>query len=226
LLLFARAPESGRVKTRLEPALGTEGASRLYLAFLEDAARRYGPPAPWSGVLCADPDVSSPTLRRLFGAAWRLEPQAPGDLGDRLEAGFRSAFDRGAPGAVALGSDHPALSRSRVEEVFGRLEAGEPAVVIPAEDGGYCAIGLAAGAPLDAIFRRMPWSTAAVLGRTLGRLREAGVEASVLAPSYDVDRPEDLERFRGELAFRDSEDADYPRATAAALAGIRRDGGA
>jgi hypothetical protein len=48
----------------------------------------------------------------------------------------------------------------------------------------------------------------------------------VLAPSYDVDRPEDLERFRGELAFRDSEDADYPRATAAALAGIRRDGGA
>ena len=57
--------------------------------------------------------------------------------------------------------------------------------------------------------------------RIVAALREAGIEASVLAPSYDVDRPEDLERFRRELSLRDSDDADYPRATAAALAGIR-----
>jgi rSAM/selenodomain-associated transferase 1 len=226
LLLFARAPESGRVKTRLEPALGTGGASRLYRAFLEDSARRYGPPSPWSSVLCADPDASSPALRRLFGGGWRLEAQAAGDLGDRLEAAFRSAFARGAPAAAALGSDHPALSRGRLQELFDRLADGDAAVLIPAEDGGYCAIGLAAAAPLEAIFRSMPWSTPAVLGRTLGRLRESGVEPTLLAPSYDVDRPEDLERFREELSLRDSEDADYPRATAAALAAIRRDGDA
>lgn len=224
LLLFARAPESLRVKTRLEPALGTAGAAALYRAFLEDAARRYAPRSRWSGVVCADPDASSPLLRSFFRPPWRIEAQASGNLGARLESAFRGAFGRGTPAAVALGSDHPALSRERLSQVFERLAAGEPAAVIPAADGGYCAIGLRRGSRLGEIFGDIPWSSDSVLDATLDRLAAAGIRATVLEPSYDVDRPEDLERLAAELAGRDPADADYPRATAEALAALPRAG--
>jgi hypothetical protein len=90
-------------------------------------------------------------------------------------------------------------------------------VVIPATDGGYCAIGLKAGAPLDEIFRDVPWSTGAVLARTLGRLEAAGVRHRVLSPAYDVDRPEDLDVLLRDLDSRDPLSDDYPRATAIAM---------
>ena len=223
LLLFARDPRGGHVKTRLEPALGAEGAARLYRAFLEDAARAYGPPASWSGVLCAEP-APWPTAASLFPPPWRVEAQARGGLGDRLAAAFRAEFDRGAPAAVAVGSDHPALPRSSVQEMFDRLSSGVPAVVIPAEDGGYCAIGLRSRSPVEAVFRDVPWSSSEVFAVTLERLRAAGISVALLPASYDVDRPEDLARLRGDLALRDPAEPDYPRATATALLALERGG--
>jgi uncharacterized protein len=223
LLLFARDPGGGRVKTRLEPALGAQGAARLYRAFLEDAARGYGPPAPWSGVLCAGP-APWPAVGSLFPPPWRIESQASGGLGERLAAAFRAEFDRGAPAAVAVGSDHPALPRSSLQEMFDRLSSGMPAVVIPADDGGYCAIGLRSCSLVEEVFRDVPWSSREVCAVTLDRLRGAGISFALLPPSYDVDRPEDLARLRADLALRDPSEADYPRATAAALLAIRRGG--
>jgi hypothetical protein len=217
LIVFARGPEAGRVKTRLAPALGPEGAARLYRAFLEDAARAYGPPADWSAVLCADGDPEASGLRALFPLPWRLTRQTEGDLGARLAAAFREEFRRGVGSAVAVGSDHPALSRRRLEEVFGLLEAGHQAAAIPAEDGGYCAIGLRRDAPVQEVFREIPWSSPQVLGVTLERLAGAGLRMALLPGSYDVDRPEDLARLRRDVAAWDPEEPDFPAATAAAL---------
>ncbi|MGH9368908.1 MAG: TIGR04282 family arsenosugar biosynthesis glycosyltransferase [Thermoanaerobaculia bacterium] len=224
LLLFARAPEAGRVKTRLEPALGAKGAARLYRAFLEDAARCYGPPAPWAAVLCADPDPVSPLFSALFPAPWRGQPQAAGDLGARLCAAFQQEFRRGAPAAVAVGSDHPALPRPRLAEMFERLSEGVEAVLIPAQDGGYCAIGLSAKAPVEPVFREIPWSSPHTLAVTLERLDATRVSRALLPASYDVDRPEDLARLRAEVAARDPSEPDYPSATAAALESLEREG--
>ncbi len=218
LLLFARAPEPGRVKTRLAPALGAAGAARLYRAFLEDAARVYGPPAAWSAVLCADPDPDVAPFPALFPAPWRAFRQQGGDLGERLTAAFREEFSAGALAAAAVGSDHPALPRRRLEEVFERLSAGVPAVVIPALDGGYCAIGLRREAPLSEAFREIPWSSPDVLAATICRLSGSAVD--VLAPSYDVDRPEDLETLRADIESRDPAAPDFPSATAAVLRGL------
>ncbi len=217
LLLFARAPRAGEVKTRLAPRLGAEGAAALYRAFLEDAGRVYLRPELWESVLCAEPDPSSPLFDGAFPAPWGRTAQAPGGLGDRLADAFRAAFAADAPAAVAVGSDHPALPVGVLGESFALLACGVDAVLVPAEDGGYCAIGLRAGVPVAEIFRDMPWSTGALFERTLGRLRSAGLRHRVLAAGYDVDRPEDLERLRRELAGRDPSAADYPAATAAAL---------
>ncbi|MGE5414662.1 MAG: TIGR04282 family arsenosugar biosynthesis glycosyltransferase [Syntrophomonadaceae bacterium] len=217
LLLFARTPRPGGVKTRLAPRLGGDGASALYEAFIEDAGRTYLSPAKWASVLWAEPDASAPVFERCFPPPWERRAQAAGDLGAKLSAAFAAAFAVGAPVAVAVGADHPALTRAAVEEIFETLGDGARAALVPAEDGGYCAIGLSAGVPLPAVFDSMAWSTDGVLAETVARLSSAGVVHRLLAPAYDVDRPEDLERLGRDLAARDPRAEDFPRATADAL---------
>ena len=220
LLLFARTPVAGRVKTRLVPPLSETGALRLYVAFLEDAASIYPDPGRWESVLDAEPDPDDPALIRLFGSPWTRRRQVAGSLGERLAASFEREFSLGSPAALAVGSDHPTLDRRLVEEAFSRLSCGADAAVIPAEDGGYCAIGLAAGVPVREIFRDIPWSSASVLSETRQRMAALGLDAAFLEAAYDVDRPDDLARLRRDLAGRDPSGRDFPRATARALVEI------
>jgi rSAM/selenodomain-associated transferase 1 len=218
LLLFARPPVFGRVKTRLVPPLTQEEALRLYRAFLEDAARAYSEPEKWTAVLMAESEPDHQGLADLFPFPWSRQAQSEGDLGARLTASFQGAFARGAPAAVAVGSDHPALPRRLLAAAFSHLSGGAGAVLVPAEDGGYCAIGLAASVPAADIFRDIPWSTSSTLEATRERIRAAGRDAEILETAYDVDRPADLVRLRRDLLSRDPAGPDYPRATARVLA--------
>jgi hypothetical protein len=219
LVLFARAPVPGNVKTRLAAVLAPEGAARLYHAFLEDAARVYADPR-WTPVLYAEPDPDEPALAAIFGPPWRREAQSAGDLGARLSAAFRAERSRGAPLVLAVGSDHPALSRGSLQELFDAIRRGNDAAVIPAHDGGYCAIALSPRTEPEVVFEEIPWSSSVTLGATLERTRRRGLSVALLDPAYDVDRPEDLDRLASDLAGRDPAGDDYPRATAAALAEI------
>lgn len=205
------------MKTRLAARLTEPGALRLYRAFLEDASRSYRSGG-WSPVVAVEPDPDDPAIAELFPLPWRRERQDEGDLGARLRLAFEREFARGAPAAIAVGSDHPALAPSIVADALGRLAAGESAAVIPAEDGGYCAIGFSSRAPWAEAFRDVPWSTADVLETTRGRLAGVGVTLCLLAGGYDVDRPEDVDRLRRDLAARNPESPDFPRATSLALA--------
>jgi uncharacterized protein len=221
LVLFARAPEPGRVKTRLSPLLGDEGSARLYRAFLEDAARGYLAEESWSPVLAASPDRDHPLLVEIFPPPWRRETQAAGGLGERLTSAFRREAMRGGLFTVAVGSDHPALPRRRLLELLEELRAGRDAAIIPAEDGGYCAIGLSSRIAPEGVFEQIPWSSSGVMAATLGRLREAGASVTILETFYDVDRPEDIARLADDLAGRDPAAEDFPRATAMALRQLR-----
>jgi rSAM/selenodomain-associated transferase 1 len=217
LLLFARVPESGRVKTRLLERLTADGAAELYRAFLEDAGRAYLAPGRWESVLCAEPSPRDPRLVPLFPEPWRGEAQQGGDLGDRLRRAFEREFARGSPAVLAVGSDHPSLPRGRLVTAFAELAGGTRAVLVPAEDGGYCVIGLAAGVAVREVFRGIPWSTSNVLATTLDRLEGLGLRPRLLPAAYDVDRPEDVDRLRLDLARRDPGEEDFPVATARAL---------
>jgi rSAM/selenodomain-associated transferase 1 len=220
LLLFARTPERGKVKTRLVPPLSEPEALDLYCAFLEDAAAIYASSGGWRTVLEAEPDPDEVTLAALFSHPWSRRRQAVGDLGERLSAAFEREFSIGAPAALAVGSDHPALGRRQIEEAFGRLAGGSDAVVIPADDGGYCAIGLAARVPVRDVFSGIPWSSSRVLSATRECFAAQRIDAVFLEAAYDVDRPEDLDRLRRDLAMRDPAGRDYPRATARVLRGL------
>jgi len=205
------------VKTRLEPLLGAEGPALLYRAFLEDAARNYLWDGEWRSVLAADPGADHPLLTALFPPPWRREPQAQGGLGDRLEAAFRRETGLGAGYTLAVGSDHPTLPRALLRSAFAALRDGSEAAIIPAEDGGYCAIALRRGVDPAAAFTGIPWSTPEVMERTVERLRGSGASVAMLDTFYDVDRPEDIGRLSRDLAARNSGADDYPRATALAL---------
>jgi rSAM/selenodomain-associated transferase 1 len=219
LILFARAPVPGAVKTRLTAALGPVGAARLYRAFLEDAARVYVA-GPWDPVLYADADSDETSLASIFLPPWRRRTQAPGDLGRRLAEAFRTERSHGAGTIAAVGSDHPALPRASLSRLFEAVRDGADAAVIPARDGGYCAIGLSGPVDTDVVFEGIPWSSATTLAATLERLRQRRFRVTLLDPAYDVDRPEDLERLRADLASRRPEEDDYPRSTAALLAAM------
>jgi len=220
LVLFARAPVPGLVKTRLAAVLEAEGTARLYRAFLEDAARVYVGPE-WASAVYADGDSEEPSLvAGIFGGPWRREKQEGEDLGARLIGAFQAERARGAEAVLAVGSDHPALPRRSLRDLFRAVASGHDAAVIPARDGGYCAIALSPRTPPEALFRGIPWSTDATLSATLDSARRAGLRVAIADAAYDVDRPEDLMRLAADLASRNPDEADYPSATAAALARI------
>jgi len=193
LIIFARAPQLGEVKTRLAKTVGAERALALYEAFLDDTcaltqglgARR---------VLSIAGDVDHPRVAHLAKSQrLTLEPQGDGDLGERMARAIATHVPRGP--VVIIGSDAPTLPRAHLHQALDELMAHD-VVIGPSDDGGYYLIG--ARVPVPELFVDVHWSTAEVLPTTLQRL--AGRSSLVLPPWYDVDSAEDLERLEAELA--------------------------
>ncbi len=194
IIVFAKAPQPGAVKTRLIPALGPAGAARLHERLLERtlataAAAGVGPLE-----LCGDP-VPDPFLAaRAAAHGATLTAQGSGDLGARMHRVLARAL-AGAPAALAIGCDCPALTPEHLRDAGAALAAGHDAVLAPAEDGGYVLIGLARAHA--ALFEHIPWGGPDVAERTRAALGRLGWRWRELEPLWDVDRPEDLARLAG-----------------------------
>lgn len=196
LNLLGRAPSPGFSKTRLIPALGAEGAARAHAALLTHVARlarqwcaMRGPEHRFR--LWATPDFRAPLFARLAEAS-QLRVQPEGDLGARLR-GIAQAALAEAEAVLLLGGDAASLdfaTLNRAEEALSR----HPAVLIPALDGGYVLLGLTRYAP--ELFREIPWGGDGVAEATRGVLRALEWSWEELPGHWDVDRPEDWERFR------------------------------
>jgi rSAM/selenodomain-associated transferase 1 len=194
VLIFAKAPLPGTVKTRLISLLGAEGAADLQRRLVDHtlavaAASAVGPLELW----CA-PDCDDPFLRdRAKSFAASLQTQAGGDLGARMLHAFECAL-RTSPCAVLIGTDCPVLGPEHIREAVRVLARDEAAVFCPAEDGGYALIGLAR---CDAsLFHGISWSGPSVMADTRMRLRQLGWRWRELATLWDIDRPEDYRRLR------------------------------
>jgi rSAM/selenodomain-associated transferase 1 len=200
LILFAKAPVAGTVKTRLSPPLSAEQAARLAAAFLLDEVAAFAAiPGVAIEVACSPPD-SLPHFRQLLGDPGPAElfPQVDGDLGQRLAAAFAASCRGTLPIAIA-GSDTPDLPPAWVEQAFAALEAGRHDLVLgPAIDGGYNLI--AARQCYAALFRGIPWSTDRALEATLQHAKEQALRVLLLPPWEDVDTFAALVRLRDRLA--------------------------
>ena len=191
LIVFAKAPEAGQVKTRLMPALGAEGAAALQSRLTRHAlatalAAGIGPVE-----LCCAPSLEHPFFRRCaaeFGV--RLSQQCAGDLGARMAQALQRRVASGP--VVLIGGDCPALTADVLRSARDALERHD-AVLAPAEDGGYVLIGLNRFDP--SLFEGIAWGASTVADETRARLARLGWSWAELAELWDVDRPEDLERL-------------------------------
>jgi uncharacterized protein len=188
IAILAKAPIPGLAKTRLIPALGPEGAAllqaRLIARTLATAcAAATGPVRLW-----ASPDKTHfrPLVQEF---PIKLARQVDGDLGARIHA----ALQDNCP-ALVIGTDCPALEPTHLRAAADALRDGADAVIIPAEDGGYVLIGLRR--PQPRLFADMQWGAETVLAQTRRRAAEIGLGVRELAPLWDVDVPEDLDRMR------------------------------
>ncbi len=193
LLVFAKAPRPGEVKTRLIPLLGEQGAAALHARLL----RRTLAAARASGIgqieLHCAPDCDDPFLRFCGGRyGVSLVSQAEGDLGARMRHAFETGLAR-TRRVIMIGTDCPALTVRHLRTAERVLSAGWDAVLAPTEDGGYALIGLTR---CDArLFEDIAWGTANVMNDTRKRLTALGWRWRELKMLWDVDRPEDYERL-------------------------------
>ena len=191
VLVFVRAPEAGRVKTRLAAAIGPEAALRVYRRLAEHAlaqARALGPDVEVR--VHFTPADAGEAVRAWLGEGVSYRPQLDSaDLGERMRAAFAKAFGDGARRVVIIGSDLPGLSADLLRRAFALLD-GHRIVLGPARDGGYWL--LAMREMVGPVFHDVPWSTGRVLARTLEILDGMGIAPALLEELADVDEAEDL----------------------------------
>jgi rSAM/selenodomain-associated transferase 1 len=194
IVIFAKAPVPGRVKTRLIPALGAEGAAALAGEMLEGTvgeALATGLPTE----LCGEPDAREWHPAK---AGLALTAQGDGELGERLARAAERALRRGA--ILLIGSDCPELDRARLRAAADALELHD-AVLHPAHDGGYALLGLRR---FDrSIFEGIDWSTSVVAAQTLARIEALGWSLHLGETLRDLDEPGDLAHFRHPGESRD-----------------------
>lgn len=205
IVLFAKSPRRGGVKTRLVPPLTHDDALALHEAMLADQIdflRSLVRPDR-AIEICLDGAAEVSDL------PWTL--QGPGDLGHRLTRAFERSFAAGYAPVLVLGADAPTLPRSLLQECFDRLAAGATAAIVPALDGGYVAIALSGIA--HHLFDRIPWGSSQVLAATWARAVAAGTRLELTGTWGDVDEVSDLTRVRDECRV----DPDRAPRTAAIL---------
>lgn len=189
IVIFAKAPVAGRVKTRLIPALGEAGAARLAQAMLRDTvghaiAAGLGVPE-----LCVSPGPGSPDWDGSLPTGVDATDQGEGDLGARMARAAARVIGGGAS-VLLIGTDCPDLDANRLRDAAARL-ATHDAVIHPAVDGGYVLLGLAR---FDrSLFEGIAWSTDVVAAETIARVEALGWSLHVGDTMRDIDEPADLE---------------------------------
>lgn len=201
LILFTRAPAPGKVKTRLIPELGADGACALHEAFVKDAVTRLAETFPLT--LAVDPDPGASLfaeLRAQTGATLTAQPE--GDLGKRMADCLRAYMERTQQPALLMGTDMPSVPRHHLTGAAALLGKAE-LVFNPATDGGYYLVGASPKALsrwdeiTGTVFTGIRWGSGSVLRDTL---RRGEKHAIALGPCwYDVDEPADLEVLIREL---------------------------
>lgn len=198
LVIFAKAPIVGQVKTRLCPPLSLEEAAELYRCFLLDTVARAVSLPEVQVYLAFTPSDGEAVLRALLPYPLHYTPQRGESLGEREANVFVELLHAGFSRVVLIGSDIPTLPLAHLQAAFSLLADAQNDVVLgPSADGGYYLIGARAFHP--ELFENITWSTSAVLAETLAQARRAGLRVVHLPPWYDVDSAEDLAALAHEL---------------------------
>ena len=203
LIIMTRLPRPGQTKTRLEPALGPDGAAKLHKALTQRLLARARRLALGAGVeiQISHSGGTATEMAAWLGGGLVYHRQQGEGLGARMAGAFEYAFAQGAGRVVMVGCDCPQVDDDLLERAFSLLERNN-LVLGPATDGGYYLIGLSRPAP--ELFQGPAWGTERVFEQTLGTAADLGLSHETVDRLSDIDRPEDLALWR-ELARQDAE---------------------
>lgn len=200
ILVFAKAPIAGQVKTRLRPVLSPEASAQLHRRLIHRTlalatGAHLAPVQLW----CA-PSPDHPFFldcRKKYGLT--LHQQQGCDVGLRMEHALATTLTE-AGQALLIGTDCPIFSRDDLATAFEQLRQGDEVVLGPAEDGGYVLIGARQVHP--SLFNGIAWGTDSVLESTRQRLRNLNWRWSETRTLWDLDRPADWHRYQREIESR------------------------
>jgi rSAM/selenodomain-associated transferase 1 len=194
LIIFAKEPAAGQVKTRLCPPLSPQAAARLYGQFLEDVLEEMGRLPQIKTALAYTPASARPFFQDRATPGVHLVAQAGEDLGERLRQAFDWGFAQGAQTVLIRNSDSPDLPGEFIREAQDVLEHRRAQVVLgPCPDGGYYLVGLESLQPL--LFHDITWSGPTVLADTRARAESLGLTVHLLPAWPDIDTCDDLRAF-------------------------------
>ena len=214
LAVMTKAPQAGRVKTRLVPPLTPEEAAELNKCFLRDTAAAISSacsrrPVGDEGKTARSHEAATPiavytpvgaesAYTDVLPADFSLLPQRGDKFGERLYFAVEDLFKCGFDSLCLIDSDSPTVPAENFEQAVELLSTSEDRVVLgPSDDGGYYLIGMKK--PHRHLFEQIDWSTERVLNQTMQRATEIGIEVKLLPTGYDVDDDASLRRLCNEL---------------------------
>lgn len=198
VILFLRAPEKGKVKTRLSRDFGKGFVLDLYKAFVLDLLNEIEPGQPL--FLFFHPMEKQFLLEQWLGRDYVCIGQQGKDLGQKMAHAFETVFDKGFDRAVLMGTDIPEMDKAGIRHAIKSLKQTD-AVIGPSTDGGYYLIGLNRKVFSNFIFNHIQWSTPVVLDQTLAGLSDRFISYTLLEPLDDIDTVQDLSALKKRMEW-------------------------
>lgn len=191
ILIFAREPVLGQVKTRLQSTLGKKQTYDLHSALVTYQVAQAGRNLLAPIELWVTSNPKHELFQSVVGQSNVFEQQGD-DLGQRMLNAASTALQR-SKSVVLIGADCPSVDSAYLEQALDQLNQNKDLVFGPAEDGGYVLFGM--NQVMPDLFFNIRWGTDSVMSLTMQRVKASGLTYKLLEPRWDVDRPEDLERL-------------------------------
>jgi rSAM/selenodomain-associated transferase 1 len=193
IFIMMKYPKVGRVKARLAQSIGDESATNLYRMFIRDTLTTVQDlDIPF--YIAVHPPESQKQFAKWIGPSYQIFQQQGIDIGERLQSGFTTMFERGYKQVIALASDSPDLPIEILREAVSALQSHK-AVIGPASDGGYYLIGLSHDHSIPGAFEDISWSTETVFRETLSKIKSVTQRVHILPEWADIDTKSDLQKF-------------------------------
>lgn len=217
IVVMARRPVPGAVKTRLAVEFGDDAACALYEAFLRDTVDACRA-ANAATMVAFTPGTERDWFAGL-GADLLLARQPDAPFGERLKSAMQEAFRCGFGPVALAGSDTPHLTAETLDAALDVAARGAVALV-PTADGGYSVLAL--GRPQPGLFDNIDWSSGRELSQTIARTRELGLGLELLPTTFDIDTPTDLRQLARRIATGETHCSRTAEALARFKVGVER----
>jgi len=205
VIVMAKVPVAGKVKTRLVGVLSPEHAARVHQVFVQHVMSRLQKLSPPELVMCFDPPQLGPQMYQLVGTrATRYAVQSPGDLGARMDAVARE-IGQWYGKLLFLGVDSPDVPISHLTRAAEMLNTNE-VVVGPCADGGFWCLGAQRMVNLRLLFDGVDWSSGKEREQTIENAQDLECTCAEADAWDDVDHPEDLQKLLARLGASGDED--------------------